>query len=123
MNDFRDPQQPAGPPPSGPAEPGFFGWLRGLGLARSEERWVGGVAGGIAERTRLDPLIFRGLFIVLTIFGGPGILLYLLGWLFLPERSGRIQAQELLRGRGSTAAYVILTVLGALFVLPVLFQG
>lgn len=123
MNDFREPQHPAGPPPAGPAEPGFFGWLRGLGLARSEERWIGGVAGGLAERTKLDPLIFRGLFLVLTIFGGPGILLYLVGWLFLPDRSGKIQAQELLRGRGNTVAYVALAIGAAIFVLPALFRG
>ena len=40
---------------------GFFGWIRGLGLARSEDRWLTGVAAGIAAKIDIDPLIVRGI--------------------------------------------------------------
>ena len=46
---------------------------------------IGGVAGGLAARLDIDPLIVRGAFVVLAIAGGGGILLYLLGWVLLPE--------------------------------------
>jgi phage shock protein PspC (stress-responsive transcriptional regulator) len=58
---------------------------------------VGGVAGGLAEHLDLDPLIVRAGFVVLAVAGGSGILLYLLGWLLLPEEGEResIAAQTL----------------------------
>ena len=46
---------------------------------------IGGVAGGLAARLDIDPLIVRGAFVVLAVAGGGGILLYLLGWLLLAE--------------------------------------
>jgi len=44
-----------------------------------------GVAGGLGEYFRVDPVIFRVLFAVLSFFGGVGLLLYLLCWLLIPE--------------------------------------
>src|SRR5690625_5023300 len=84
-----------------PTLPGqsFFDSIRRSGLFRTEERWIGGVSGGIAYRLGIDPLIVRGGLVVLTFFGGLGLLLYGLGWAFLPEQvDGRIHAQEALRG-------------------------
>jgi phage shock protein PspC (stress-responsive transcriptional regulator) len=46
---------------------------------------VTGVAGGLGEYFRVDPVIFRVLFAVLSFFGGVGLLLYLLCWLLIPE--------------------------------------
>lgn len=85
---------------------GFFTWLRSLGLVRGEDRWLGGVCSGIAARTGLDPVLVRGLFIVLGLFGG-GLLLYGLAWALLPEPDGRIHTEEALRGSwtsGTTGA-------------------
>lgn len=68
------------------------------GLTRSrKDRMVGGVAGGLAERLDVDPLIVRAGFVVLAVAGGSGILVYLLGWLLLPEEGEResIAAQTL----------------------------
>ena len=45
---------------------------------------VTGVAGGLGEYFRVDPVIFRVLFAVLSFFGGVGLLLYLLCWLLIP---------------------------------------
>ncbi|MEO1060493.1 MAG: PspC domain-containing protein [Actinomycetota bacterium] len=61
-----------------------------LGLQRAPERGViSGVAVGIAARTGLDPLIVRLIFVVLTLFGGSGIVIYAGLHLLLPDRAGR----------------------------------
>ena len=52
---------------------------------RSTDRILGGVASGLADHFGLDPVLFRIGFVVLAVFGGSGVLLYVLGWLLLPE--------------------------------------
>ncbi|OFW67446.1 MAG: hypothetical protein A2Z12_03315 [Actinobacteria bacterium RBG_16_68_21] len=48
------------------------------------ERMVGGVAGGIAEHLGVDPVLIRLAFVALA-FAGVGILLYVIGWIVIPE--------------------------------------
>lgn len=85
------------PPPSG--MDGFFASIRRTGMVRTDERWIGGVAGGVALRLGIDPLIVRGLFGIGALLGGLGLLLYGVGWLLMPEqRDGRIHLQQLFRG-------------------------
>src|SRR5689334_1584863 len=88
---------------SGPAAPqqNFFDWIRNQGIRRGPDRWMGGVASGVAHRFGIDPLIVRGIFIVLALFAGIGVLLYGLAWAFLPEPDGRIHVQEAGAGRWS----------------------
>jgi phage shock protein PspC (stress-responsive transcriptional regulator) len=92
----------------------FFTWVRGQGIQRGRDRWIGGVASGVAHRLGVDPLIVRGIFIVLTIFAGMGVLLYGLAWALLPEPDGRIHVQEAAAGRWSTGmtGALITTVIG-----------
>lgn len=55
-------------------------------LCRSRQnRTLAGVCGGIAEFLGWDPTVVRVLWIVLTLVGGSGILLYLIFWLVMPE--------------------------------------
>jgi phage shock protein PspC (stress-responsive transcriptional regulator) len=92
----------------------FFGWVRSHGISRGQDRWIGGVSSGIAHRMGIDPLIVRGVFIVLTLFAGIGVLLYGVAWAFLPEPDGRIHVQEAGAGRwtsGMTGS-LIATILG-----------
>jgi phage shock protein PspC (stress-responsive transcriptional regulator) len=89
---------------------GFFGWIRSLGIIRGGDRWIGGVATGVSVRTGLDVVLVRGLFVVLAIFGGIGLLAYGLAWALLPEPDGRIHAESAARGSwtsGMTGALVI----------------
>ncbi|MBX9244669.1 PspC domain-containing protein [Actinotalea ferrariae] len=73
--------------------------MRRTGVVRSEERWVGGVAGGLALRLGVDPLVTRGVLAVSVLLGGLGLVLYGIGWLLLPEqRDSRIHLQQLFRG-------------------------
>lgn len=109
----------SGSPGPGPARPvprgnDFFSWIRGLGVTRGGDRWMGGVASGLAHRWGVDPILVRGLFIVAAIFLGIGVLAYGLLWLLLPEPDGRIHVQEAAHGRwtaGMTGGLIV-TILG-----------
>lgn len=46
----------------------------------------GGVAGGIAEYFNMDPVIIRIIFVLAAIFGGGGVVIYLVLWIAVPER-------------------------------------
>ncbi len=109
--------------PSGPARAlrgdGFFAWCADLGLARTDG-WIGGVSAGIAARLRIDPLIVRGIFVVVTLFGFPTLLVYAVAWALLPDTDGRIHLRELLRGRlePAHAGILLAIVLGIVTVVP-----
>ncbi|WP_049155812.1 PspC domain-containing protein [Corynebacterium aurimucosum] len=54
-------------------------------LTRSTtDTMLGGVCGGIAETYNLDPTLVRILFVVATLLGFSGILLYLILWVVIP---------------------------------------
>ena len=46
-----------------------------------------GVCGGIAEYFNLDPSVVRLLWAALVIFGGTGVLLYIVAAVILPKKS------------------------------------
>ncbi|GAB5492012.1 MAG: hypothetical protein Phog2KO_22270 [Phototrophicaceae bacterium] len=48
---------------------------------------VSGVCGGIAEYFNVDPTLVRLLFVLFTFAGGPGLILYIILALVLPESS------------------------------------
>src|SRR5690242_5512669 len=55
-------------------------------LRRSvDDRYIAGVAGGIGRHFGIDPTVIRVLLAVLTFFGGAGVLIYAVCWLFVPE--------------------------------------
>lgn len=55
-------------------------------LQRSRQnRQLAGVCGGIAEYLGWDPTLVRVAWIILTLLGGSGILIYLILWLVMPE--------------------------------------
>jgi phage shock protein PspC (stress-responsive transcriptional regulator) len=68
--------QPAGPAPESPT--------RRLSRSRGD-RVATGLAGGLGRYFGVDPVIFRVVFAVLALFGGSGIVLYLVGWLAVPD--------------------------------------
>ncbi|WP_166979989.1 PspC domain-containing protein [Paramicrobacterium fandaimingii] len=85
--------------PNGWSAPGgFFDWIRGINMRRTDDRWVAGVCGGVAERTGLDPMLVRGIAIVVALLGGPIFLAYAVGWALLPDTTGRIHIQRMLQG-------------------------
>nr|WP_324197693.1 PspC domain-containing protein [Nocardia abscessus] len=64
---------------------------------------VAGVAAGFARRYEIDPVLVRVAFVVSTIFGGAGIVLYLLAWLLLSASGDQASAAESLVGKGSSS--------------------
>jgi phage shock protein C len=55
-------------------------------LRRStEDRVIAGVCGGLGRYFNTDPVWFRLAFVVVTLAGGAGILIYLVAWLVIPE--------------------------------------
>lgn len=108
------PQSPPAPAPDGHGLNGFFASIRRTGLVRSDDRWLGGVAGGLADRFHIDPLLARGI-VGVTMLMGFGFVLYGLAWALLPEQSdGRIHLEETIRGNFDLALVgaIILVVVG-----------
>ena len=99
------------PAPSGSTHSGLdglFATLRGFGVRRNtEDRWLAGVCSGIADRLGIDPLIVRGVLIVLLFVGGLGGLAYLVAWALLPDQNGKILAEAALHGDGWGIALLI----------------
>jgi phage shock protein C len=57
-------------------------------LYRSQsQRMVAGVCGGLAEYFSIDPTLIRLLFVVLAVFGGSGLVIYLVMWIVVPDAS------------------------------------
>ena len=50
------------------------------------DRVIGGVAGGLGDYLNVDPILLRAGFAGLMIFGGAGLVLYVLGWLLIPAQ-------------------------------------
>ncbi|MEU6833465.1 PspC domain-containing protein [Nocardia beijingensis] len=64
---------------------------------------IAGVAAGFARRYEIDPVLVRVAFVVSTIFGGAGIVLYLLAWLLLSAAGDQASAAESLVGKGHSS--------------------
>ncbi|WP_022884526.1 PspC domain-containing protein [Glaciibacter superstes] len=89
----------------------FFDWIRSAGMVRGGDRWLAGVCGAVARRTGLDPMIVRGIAIVLAVLGGPLLFAYAIGWALLPNANGRIHAEQLFRGVFDPAMVGIFTLI------------
>ena len=67
---------PAGMPPAMAAVNNFRRTL--------SDKWLGGVCGGLARATGLESWAWRLIFTLLALFGGTGVVLYILLWVFVP---------------------------------------
>jgi len=86
-------------------------------LVRSKnDRWLGGVCVGLGRYFDLNPAIYRIAFVVLTLAGGTGVLLYLAAWLVIPEEGAAdsIAAAELRKQRDHPKRLLGLALLGAI---------
>lgn len=83
---------------------------------RSEDRVVAGVASGLGDYTGVDPLFFRIGFVVLTLAGAAGILLYVLAWIFIPtEGQAPVGSGLVERFRGRRWLTIAFVIVGFLF--------
>ncbi|MPY76994.1 MAG: PspC domain-containing protein [Actinophytocola sp.] len=81
-------------------------------------RKIAGVAAGIGNRYGIDPVLVRVGFVIATIVGGFGVLLYLLGWLFLPQEGDEVSGAEALFGKGRSSMSTGLTIVLCLLLFP-----
>ncbi|GAB1508562.1 PspC domain-containing protein [Actinophytocola sp. KF-1] len=81
-------------------------------------RKIAGVAAGVANRYRMDPVLVRVGFVVAAVYGGAGILFYLLGWLFLPEEDDEVAPAEALIGKGRSSTSAGFTILLCVLLVP-----
>jgi phage shock protein C len=49
------------------------------------DRKLAGVCGGLAQYFNADVTLIRVLFVVLALLGGPGLVIYLVLWILVPE--------------------------------------
>lgn len=97
------------PPPSTDQPPPSY-----RGLYRDPNGPVAGVATGLANHLTIDPIITQIGFVIATIFGGSGILVYLAAWFLVPQlptTGAPSQAQSDARSRPGVAAVVAGTIL------------
>ena len=50
-----------------------------------KERMIGGVCGGIGEYLNIDATVIRLIFVIAALWGGAGLLIYLVMLLIVPE--------------------------------------
>lgn len=99
---------------------GLYEWLRRLGVPR-RAGWLGGVCAGVAARLGIDPIIVRGIVVVVAVLGAPFVLLYAIAWVLLPDTDGEIHFERLTRGIVDPAI-VGIAVMGVIGFVP-LVQG
>jgi phage shock protein PspC (stress-responsive transcriptional regulator) len=86
-------------------------------------RMVAGVAAGIGRRYGIDPIIVRIALVVSAIYGGSGIVFYLLGWLFLAGEGDEVSAFEGLIQRGRSSVSSGFTIVLCILVFPALIAN
>ena len=75
---------------------------------RTSDRVIGGVAGGLGDYFNVDPLLIRIGFVGLIIFGGAGLVLYLVAWLLMPAEGQDLSPVEaVIRRIGMTPGRII----------------
>lgn len=106
---------PPPPPPSGRR------------LARDpDDQVVAGVCAALGRYTGTDPVLWRVTVAVLAVFGGAGLVLYVLGWLLIPKvGEPESWAERNLRDpdRGLSVVGIVLLVITAVLVLGLVDEG
>ena len=65
------------------------------GLRRSrDDRWLGGVCGGIGRSTGIAAWLWRLVFCALVLCAGTGVVVYLLLWIFVPLEPARVGVRQ-----------------------------
>ncbi|WP_131682906.1 PspC domain-containing protein [Pseudarthrobacter sp. YALA5] len=77
----------------------FFSIVRGFGLKRGPDRWLGGVCGGIAAKLNVDVAFVRIAFLVFCLLPGPAVVFYIAAWLVLPDQQNKIPLEGFLDRR------------------------
>jgi len=60
-------------------------WLRAF-TKSDKDRWLGGICGGLGETTPLPSWAWRLMFVLLVTIYGTGLFIYILLWIFAPNK-------------------------------------
>jgi phage shock protein PspC (stress-responsive transcriptional regulator) len=82
---------------------------------RATNRVIGGVAAGIADYMNIDPVLVRAIFVGLVVFGGAGLVLYLVGWLLIPVEGRAESPLEQILPPSGTLVRLLLVVAAVAF--------
>jgi phage shock protein PspC (stress-responsive transcriptional regulator) len=95
-------------------------------VRRSEGRLIAGVCKGIADHFGIDPILVRIAFVVITFFGGAGMIAYVAAWLLIPEEGETASIGErILREHrwGRIAGFVLIAIAISSLMRPVWWAG
>jgi phage shock protein PspC (stress-responsive transcriptional regulator) len=81
------------------------------------DRYLGGVAGGLAEYFNIDANLFRILFILITFTGGIGIILYMIAVFIIPENPLQDEKTRKRLEKDSTFLLAVILILFGLLLL------
>lgn len=92
--------------------------MRGTGIHRPVEgRVIGGVCLGVGRRYGIDPVLLRVGFVVISLFAGVGLLLYVMATTVLPDAEGRVPFVRAVRDRDPKSIF-LLVLLAILLISP-----
>ena len=111
-------------PPGGPHPPGSRPPLGGLTRA-TDDTVISGLCGGLGRHFGVDPLVFRIAFVVMSLAGGTGILLYLVGWALVPDDQGQSFGARWLPGKDRSHKLLAAAMagIGVLLLIDEIFDG
>ena len=61
-------------------------------VRKMNDRMFFGVASGLADYLSIDPVLIRLIFVIMTLAGGPGLLLYVVMAILMPEEGREMGA-------------------------------
>ena len=67
-------------------------WLQNFTRSQ-KDRWIGGVCGGLGEHTPVPSWTWRLVFTLFLLIYGTGLLLYILLWIFVPQKQNSENTQ------------------------------
>src|SRR5215831_14297847 len=95
-------------------------------VRRTDDRYLAGVAGGVADYFAIDPVFIRIAFVVLTFVGGAGVIAYVAGWLLIPEEGDEMSVgEEALRTHNwvRIAGFVLIAIAASVLLRPLWWLG
>jgi len=89
----------------------------------ADQKIIAGVCGGIGEYFEIDPVIVRLIWFVFFLFGGVGVLAYILAWMIVPleeqavaDRTDRVEQKKEKASYNTRLLWgIILILLGVFF--------
>ncbi len=81
---------------------------------------IAGICGGIAEYFDIDPVIVRLLMVLLFIYG-VGLIIYILGWIMIPQEPAEMPQEEVIdvdeeKKRREKLGAIVLIIIGVVLI-------